>query len=92
MTKDGIVSGQTGSIELDWALVSFTDDSYDATQFRGPAEFVIAANDANAPRMTATVKGTLAGYGGLLNDQALADKSIDFEFTFEIAAACGAVG
>jgi hypothetical protein len=92
MTKDGIASGQVGSIGLDWALVSFMDSSYDATQFRGPAEFVIATHDANAPRMTATVKGTLAGYGGLLDDQALADKTIDFEFTFEIAAACGAAG
>jgi len=89
MTKDGITSGQTGPIALDWALVSFMDSQYDATQFRGPAEFVITTHDADAPRMAGTIKGTIPGYGGMLGPEVLADKSIDFEFTFEIAASCG---
>jgi hypothetical protein len=89
MTKDGIASGQTGPIALDWALVSFMDSEYTATQFRGPAEFVITTHDAGAPRMAGIIKGTIPGYGGMLGPEVLADRSIDFEFTFEIAASCG---
>ena len=89
MTEDGMGSSQVGPIALDWALVSFTDNEYDATQFRGPAELVITAHDATAPLIAGTVKGTLPGYGGMLDGKVLPDKSIDFEFTFEIAVACG---
>lgn len=90
MTEDGIGLNQVGPIALDWALVSFTDSNYDATQYRGPAEFVIREHDGSAPRMTGTVKGTLAGYGGMLGGAVSPDQSIEFEFTFDIAVACGA--
>ena len=94
MSDDEIKTGQTGSIELDWAYVSFTDDEHNSTEFRGPAEFVIASHDASPPRMTGTLKGALPGYGGLLSTpetKVLPDQSIEFEFTFDINAACGVV-
>lgn len=92
MTKDGISSSQVGPIALDWALVSFMDSSYDATQFKGPAQFIISKHDAATSRMVGTVKGSLPGYGGLMGGDVPPDQSIDFEFTFEMIAACGSDG
>jgi len=89
MTSDGIASGQTGPIALDWALVSFMDGQYNATQFRGRADFTITAHDASVPKMSGRIAGTIPGYGGLMGPEVIADQSIDFEFTFEIAASCG---
>jgi len=90
MTDDGIAADQLGPVKLDWALVSFTDSAYDATQFRGPAEFVITKHDKGSPLLAGTVKGTLPAYGGMLGSATLSEKPIDFEFTFEVAASCGA--
>lgn len=89
MTRDGIASGQTGPVALDWALVSFMDGQYNATQFKGPAEFTITSHDASVPRMAGKIWGTLLGHGGMMGPEVIPDKKIEFEFTFEIAASCG---
>jgi len=92
-TKDAIKAGQTGPVEIDWVLITFTDDNYDATEFRGPAEFVINSNDINAPRLSATIKGQIPGYGGIMaTEKVEPDRSIDFKFDFDLNFACGLTG
>jgi len=89
-TKDAIKAGQTGLVEIDWVLITFADDNYDATEFRGPAEFVINSNDINAPRMSATIKGQIPGYGGIMaTEKVEPDRSIDLELDFDLNFACG---
>ena len=90
MSEDEIEPGQVGPIALDWAVVSVTDDQWDSVDFRGPAAFEITLHDAAAPRMSGTVRGKIPGYSGLAGGGKVeSDRSIDFEFTFDINAACG---
>ena len=92
-TKDAIEEGQTGPVEIDWGLITFTDNNYDATEFRGPAEFVINTNDISLPRISGTMKGHIPGYGGIMATQKVeADRSVEFEFNFDLKFACESTG
>ena len=91
-TKDTIQPGQTGQVDIDWGLVNFSDSNYDATEFRGPAEFIIDSHDIDAPRMSGSMRGHIPGYGGVMATEKIeADRSIEFEFSFDLNAACGAL-
>lgn len=88
-TKDAIKAGQTGKVEIDWVVLTFTDGNRDATEFRGPAEFLIDLNDNAVSRMSGNLKGQIPGYAGMMATEKVdPTRSIEFEFVFDLNFAC----